>query len=518
MNLVLNYRPKHAHEHDWSERVYLVWPAAVWRVVAPLTANRRINILQKAVLGVCRSASYPVNEIAAKLHLHPRLIEEIGRELVGFDWLDQANGRPTSKGLAVLEEDESAAESLISGWVFQDPFTGDLWPHFARQLQLQEVEPVPNRCRVALLLDTAKGVRKPYAWAPDPPPPPAQPTAEAILAAVRHSHHREKLKDSMHLIDSDVGEASTEISPDVFSRVTFISDTPEMVGLVTYAYLADAGELEPQICDPFGFGCAPSMWRQLQSMVEEDEAATCAVRVLLERVNAKYGPTWGDNIRFQREAAEAYILEKLSLNAKKFPAVFAHLVDVQRYLVLAQAAGDADQGLLAPVMASCRKTLEALLKEVAWMSPLTNADQLLTGDRKLDRATVQKIASDLGFAEPLPQKLQDSIQPKGTPQDTKRRVAQIARNLKNVFSLSPAMIATILASSADAAHPLRQAAKRAPDLLEKFVAIQDSGNPAAHDNSHERVPNLLTVPEATCIRDLTLEVTACLLNLTFNDN
>lgn len=515
MNVALNYGPKHDHDHDRSDRVYLVWPSAAWRVVAPLPTDRHINILQKAVLRVCRSGSYPAAEIAARLHLHPHLIEVIGMELVRSGWADQANWRPTAKGLAMLEGEETAMDALVSGWVFQDPWTGDLWPFFARQFQLQETAPVSDRTRLALLFDTAKGTRKTYAWVPDAPQTPGQPTTEAILAAVRRFRRREKLKGSMRLLNSGFDEPLPDGPPSSLSRITFVSDQPEPAGLVTYAYVPRGGGFAPQICDPFGFGCAAPMWRQLQRMAQQDEAASGAVRDLLQFANAKDAPALEEHLKRQRQTAEAYIIERLSLNITTFPPVFKHLANAQLNLALADAAGTNPQGMLAPVMAFCRKTLEALLKEVARTSPLTDADKLLTGDANLDRTTVQKIASAVGFTPPLPEKLRDSIQGHGGPNDTKKRIRDIAKNLKNVYSLQAAMIATLLACSTDTAHPFRQAAKRSPDLLTKFDSILDSGNPASHDESHNPKPKRFTVSEAAHVRDLTLEVAACLLNLPF---
>lgn len=517
MNLVLNYGPKHAHRHERADRIYLVWPVAAWRVLAPLPTDRKINILQKAVLGICRSASCRVEEIAAKLHLHPRLIEVIGMELVGSGWVDQSNWRPTPKGLAMLETEESAMDDLVSGWVFQDPWTGDLWPFFSRQLQLQETALLPDRNRLALVLDSSRGTRKAYAWTIDSPPSPGQPSPESILTALRRFRRREKLKGSMRLLDAGLDQIASDGPTVMLSRIAFISDQPEPAGLATFGYLPEGGGMLPQICDPFGFGCDSTMWRQLQRLAANDEGAAAAQREFLRLANLKDAPALEEHLKRQRQAAEGYVIERLSLDIKAFQGVFEHLADVQQNLALADAAGANPQGMLASVLASCRKTLEALLKEVARTSPLTDADKLLTGDANLDRTTVQNIASALGFTHPLPKKLRDSIQGQGSPNDTKKRIKEIAKNLKNVFSLQAAMIATLLACAKDAAHPLRLGAKRSPDLLAKFDSILDAGNPASHDNSHNPTPKRFTISEAAHVRDLTLEVAACLLNLPFKE-
>jgi hypothetical protein len=518
MNVVLNYGPRHDHDHARSERVYLVWPTAAWRVVAPMPGERRINILQKAVLRTCQSATYTAAEIAARLHLHPDLIEAIGIELVGSGWLDSHEWRPTTKGLAVLDDEEVAMESLISGWVFQDPRTGDLWPFFASQLRLQEVEPTSNRLRIGLVLPTKSGTRLQNAWLPEALPPPGQPSAQAILSAVRRYRRREKLKGSMLLLDSGLEDPVGEGSPGSLSRITFISDQPEPAGLVTYAYVPQTSGLGPQICDPFGFGSAPSMWGSLQQMAQIDEAASGAMRELLQSARVNDAPALEEQLRRHRQMAEAYITERLSLNITTFSAVFTHLADAQQNLDLAQAAGGDPQGMLASVMTACRKALEALLKEVARKSPLNGVEKILTGDAKLDQVTVQGIAASVGFNAPLPKTLHDSIQGKGSPNDTQKRISDMAKNLKHVYSLQAAIIGMLCACQKDSDHPFRQAARRAPDLLNKIDAIRELGNPASHDESHNPKARRFVVSEAAHARDLSLEVAACLLGLPFRQN
>jgi hypothetical protein len=515
MNVVLNFGRRHdsGHGHDRSDRVYLIWPAAAWRVVAPLPSDRHLNILQRAVLGILRGASRSADEIANKLHLHPRLVEAIGSELVSFGWVDQTTWRPSAKGLAMLEEEDLATDAIVSGWVFQDPWTGDLWPFFARQLQLQEAVAGSEPRRRDLVFDTAKGARRTQAWEPGAPEAPGQPTPGAILEAVRRFRRRERLKGALRFSDPDFDQPVDDPQSSLLSRITFVSDQPEPVGLVTYAHCPRNGALTPQICDPFGFGTAASMWGQLQRMAQQDEAASGAVRELLWHANLSDVSAFEDQLRRRRQSAEEFIVERLSLDIREYTAVFDHLVAVQEQLILADAVGSDPQSMLTPGIASCRKTFEALLKEVARLSPLQGVEQILTGDAKQDQSIVQNIAAAMGFLIPLPRRLVDSIQGRGGANDTQRRIKEIAKNLRNVYSIQAAVVATILASSRDVDHPLRAAAKRSPDLFSIIDCIQESGNPAAHDNSHESKPKRFCLSEAEHIRDLTLEVVACLLNL-----
>ncbi len=510
MELVLNFSPKGAHAHDREERVYIVWPSVAWRIVAPLPGDRKINMFQKAVLNLCRSATYSVPEIESILHLHPQLIDTIGKELMGFGWVNPETWRPTDKGLAILSDEEPAMDSLVTGWVFQEPSTGELWPFFSRQLQLQETAAHPEQKRVSLWLGSAEKPRKIPAWQLDPRTSPECPNSKAILAAIRRFRKREKLKGSMRFIASSLDEPLSGGSPELLSRIAFISDLPQHVGLVTYGYLPGEGGFPPQICDPFGFGSHEEMWPRLGRLAQQDEAASNARRDLLNLANAHNAPALEELLQSERQAAEAYLTARLSLDIRGYSAVFAHLVSVQHHISLAIAMGGDPQGHLEPAMGSCRKTLEALLKEVARRSPLTGVYQHLTGEHKFDRDNVEKIASELGFQCPIPTKIRDSIQSGGA---TRKRVEDIGRDLKEIYSLNAAIVATLLACSKDGNHPFRLGAKRDPSMLHKMIDIIDLGNPASHDNSHNPKTKAFTVADATKARDLTIEVAACMLNL-----
>ena len=39
----------------WSQRKYLLYPVRMYRVVAPRVSSHKVNILEKAVLGMCRA-------------------------------------------------------------------------------------------------------------------------------------------------------------------------------------------------------------------------------------------------------------------------------------------------------------------------------------------------------------------------------------------------------------------------------------------------------------------------------
>ncbi len=405
-------------------------------------------------------------------------------------------------------------DSLVSVWVFQDPWTGDLWPFFARQLQLQETTPVADRSRLALQLDSAKGTRKAYAWTLDSPQSPGQPSTEAILTAVRRFRRREKLKGSMRLLNSGLDEPLSDGPTDMLSRIAFISDQPESAGLVTYAYVPDGGGLPPQICDPFGFGCASQMWRHLQRVAASDEVASAAQRELLRLAHAQSAPDLEQHLARQRQTAEADLVAHLSLDIRSFPAVFDHLVDATHILTLALASPGEPQGHLASVLQFCRQTLEALLKHVCARFPVTNVHTMLTGDPTKDLPTLNTLVSGWGYALPIPIELQ----PKTAGGPDKGSVKKASLSPANFYMLPSAVLAAVLAASKDPAHPIRQAASRDPQLLNRLASIIRLGNAGSHDDSHDPTPRRFSISEAKEMHVLTMQVAGCLLNLPFRES
>ena len=514
MDLVLNYGPRAAHkDYDRMGRVYLVWPCAAWRVVAPAPSDQGINLLQKAVLGMWCSNSYSVTEVATKLHLHPHLIESIGMELVRSGWVDQKSLRPTSKGFDILEKEELIMDTLVTGWVFQDPWSGELWPNFSQQLQLQETTPGFGSGRLTLVLDSKKGTRKVPAWIFDAPASPVQPSSAMILRAVKQCRRREEQKKSMRLDASDMMGIVGEDSQEMLARITSISDRPEPAGLVTFGYLPKGGAFQPQICDPFGFGCDEKMWRQLQRIARDDEGAAGAQREFLRFAQIKDAPAFEELLDQQQKIAESEVVARLSLDIKVNYAVFEHLVAAAKSLSLARATEGDSQSDLGSVMQSCRRTLEALLKSIARIAPLGNAHALLNGDVTMDRATVDQIAQSIGLKLPLPGMFQMD---KSGGKPNKGLIIGICRDIGNVYKLPSAVIATLLATALHPAHPLKTASAKDADLLHKLARIIDLGNAGSHDDSHNPSPKRFSISEAEEMWELIIQSTGNLLNLAVN--
>src|SRR5690349_7463447 len=140
---VLHFGPRLPKDMRWSERRFVLWPALMYRVVAPEVRDRQLNVLQKTVLGMCRAGVTTVDRIGARLHIHPDLAELVALELHRRGLLG-TNGLPTDKGHELFEVETLEASRMVAGHVFQDPWTGDLWPRFIENLDYVELQQNSN--------------------------------------------------------------------------------------------------------------------------------------------------------------------------------------------------------------------------------------------------------------------------------------------------------------------------------------------------------------------------------------
>ena len=185
-NPVLYFGPR--HHARWASREFLLWPAWAYRVVAPQIRRRSLNVLQRAVLGLCRAGSFKATGISADLSIHVDLAAFVLRELSDLGYLDKA-GCPNARGMKVLVDDAIETHKMLAGYVFQDPWRGDLWPRFVEQLDYCELDYNSNGFPTLVLGTVGRPKRWPaFTVLPKVGVAPAMPSPSSIVEAV--SRHR----------------------------------------------------------------------------------------------------------------------------------------------------------------------------------------------------------------------------------------------------------------------------------------------------------------------------------------
>ncbi|MBX8484085.1 hypothetical protein [Pseudomonas cichorii] len=121
----------------------VLWPVWVHRVLYPEVTRARLNLFQRAVLGLIRAKVVRAQAIAELTNLHEDLVKLILVQGVSNGWLVTNADTVTPQGLRVLQDEEEGSANLKSGYLFQDALSGELWPRF--EAQLKDIVPTEAR-------------------------------------------------------------------------------------------------------------------------------------------------------------------------------------------------------------------------------------------------------------------------------------------------------------------------------------------------------------------------------------
>jgi len=125
---ILYFKPQN-QPYEWGERKLFAWPCYVYKVLAPQPRPRKINILQKAVLGLIKIGFLSTKKVADYIGIEIDLTAKIFEELLNSEYIDE-NHYITKKGNDVLNGEINDRGEMISAYIFQDAFTGEFWDRF----------------------------------------------------------------------------------------------------------------------------------------------------------------------------------------------------------------------------------------------------------------------------------------------------------------------------------------------------------------------------------------------------
>ena len=494
---VLNYGPRaHADPGRRNDRVWLFWPAWAFRVIAPRFRRRSFNTLQKAVLGVLRASRLTAVELGERLGIHRELAAFVVAELQHQGRVDD-KWAVTRRAIQLLDDEREESAQLVPGWVFKDPWNDHLWPFVAPSLEYAETGQDANG-RVVLELGTTGKPWHQQVWRQSPPggPLPTAPDAHQILRAARRHRQLERRGAEINRpIDEDEAETGSVGGLDL-NRVASIEPLPVPMFLVSFLYVPHSGDdMDWHACEFFGRGSDPTLRRLVAEVAENNEG-------LARRLDRLLGLTPHENFdefrrgtknreRRSRLRLERALTIDIARHAKTADAL-AEMIDAWlEWRDLGDAAGPRHG---RGVLTSCRYALEQLFAEVRQNWPLTGvADRLPRDDREMKEALLQAAADELQLTD-FPEALRR----------VKPGQVRAVSDYDDAWRLRPLVVATLLAAQTDPNHPLRSAARKAPDLLRRIEHVAKVGGEATHGDPGESVN--ASVEE-------TLEIVGFLLNL-----
>ena len=476
---VLNFGPRLPKGVRFTQRRYVLWPALMYRVVAPEVRAREINILQKAVLGMCRAGITVPQRIGERMKIHPDLATLILTELLQRG-LVRPDGLPTKAGEEVFEAETLDLRPPVTGHVFQDPWSGDLWPRFVARLDFAELERKPSGFP-DLVLGTRGKPRRERAFMCRPLEdaiPPA-PDVRQILRATRRYRSALRNVGSFETYDD---EDSIEVdSGPALDRISLVDDSPVPVFLTSFLYMVE-GDASPDwhACDPFGLGENTLLRRTITRQLP-------TLPGLQELIEGLLGESLGSNAAEQqkwiaqvRALAVGNIERKLTVNAREL-AAFESVVELEMGLIEAELLGPMfPEQRLRDLLGAARRVLEVMFREMANRYPLGDVwRQVYFTDRSGKSRPVQDLeyvegvyeehARRLGFNTPLPEALSRT-----RPNHLK------AACHGSGWRLRGAVVAALMVASGNPDHPLWMVARQRPHLLEELDRVASAAGDAVH--------------------------------------
>ena len=482
---VLSYGPQaHADPGGRNDRVWVLWPAWAFRVVAPELRPVGVNLLQKAVLGVLRASRLTAAELGARLGVHPELAAFVATELEAQGRID-AEWKVTKRGIELIDEEREEFANLVPGWVFRDPWTESLWPFVAPSLEYAPTGRDEKGYPVLELGTTGKPWRQ-SVWMQYPPgergaefpgggfAAAGTPDAREILrAALRHQRLERRSRHFGGWEDEDI-EAAGPAGRDL-NRISSIGAEPEPVFLVSYLYVprdGDDGDRDWHACDFFGRGSDPALRRLVFQVAAADEKQHLARR--LDRLLGRTLHGDFDSLRRavtgREHQARRLLDQALTIDVHRHGTAEPLAEMIEGWLELRDLADAAGQWRRRGVLAACRRTLERLFREVAEAWPLAGVADLLSKSAEVNAEVLQAAADEVGLTE-LPESLRC----------VKRYQVRKVSEDDETWRLRALVAATLLRAKGQGNHPLRFAAEKAPDILVCVERVTKRSGEAVHD-------------------------------------
>ena len=506
---VLLFSPRsHANPGPFRDRAYTLWPALAYRVVAPRVAEHQIDILQKAVLGLCRAGQTRADDIGALLHLSGDLVVHILKQLLALTLID-SQGNLTTEGLAVLQDELIGEEDLVAGYVFQDPWTGELWPRFVEQLEYADTVYGENGYpRLRFGTTGRPSTTGAFMVFPESTNESVTPDAYQILGALSRSRRALDRAGSVEFFEDEEDNGVTVVSSRL-EKVSLVDDLPLPVYLTTFLYVPHDGgiDLNWYVCDPFGLGLNALLRQSIRSKMHDNVNLRNAVDRLLGNVLGSDVETQLELEKALRERAETQVEARLTLSARELPC-WDHLVEAEigRMDACQYGAGNCPPRVLDAIAVSVRKALEASFADIiprypdakTWQRLYVSGGRRPQGDREYVRRLYEEAAKAAGFAVPVPAALANT-----KPGHVKSVVAYA-----DWWHLRACIMAALLQAEGIAGHPLREAAQVSPGFLGALDGLVAKLGAAAH---HGR--STMDVAEAMQLIDDVHQTVAALFGL-----
>jgi hypothetical protein len=502
---VLYYNP--LPKARWSQRQYLLYPVRMYRVVAPRVSSRKVNILEKAVLGMCRAGITEAAKIGHHLDIGKDLTALIISQLADRYYVD-SRGNLTQKGQKVLEDETFIAQEATAGFIFQDPWTGDLFPRFAERENYADVR-LNNSGFPELILGTTGKPNYQRAFMPQVKNTiERQPSPTEIIQAVEK--HERTLKNVMRIKDDDDDNSWVFEKLPTLDRVSFIEDEPTDLWLATCIYVPEDSSSANvwNVCDPFGLGDSPWLLHKLEKH-RKNQTIQGLEKWLLNMLGDQRKEPFNNLDDWLTQAdgeACLQVEDKLTPAIRKWEELFDDLVALERLYIEAKEVTDSRIILdkINNILIASQNASERLFKVLQQEYSTHNVWTRLSERTQHNHEPLNQFAQSAGFTIPLPP---------GLLSVDRNKIRMAAVHGKG--SLRSLMLAALLATPDHSTHPLKVAAKKYPDLLHQLDQLAQKRNSYAGHATSQHTTQPLGLTDAVQQIDTVYRLVAGTLQLSY---
>ena len=483
-----------------GKRRSILWPVLAFKILVPRRTARPLHLFQEFVLKLCRAGVTDRVEINERLALGPNLTDVVLAQLKG-DGLLTDNHTPTDRGLRLVIDVEEEEVEADTGFVYVDPFNGELWdrftlgdPHYAGASRLPQKREVPG----SYVRWWSGSIGKPLKGEalavvpPSPLPSVRTPAPHDILRALRGDRwHRSAYEhwDRRSRGGRKAAEDDRQERRPIIERVSMLSDEPESLFLLTYLFTPK--EMTPtgtwQICDPFGLGPNADLRRQVEGLVHSGQQPGLAHRIK-ELTGEAYTVQTIDVreiIEAQHRDAVDEVRDQLGEAPMPYELLLSHLVwaeegrlEYERLI----AAGRTGRGARPmKLLTHIYTAMEELLAVVHTQYDASAAVSMLCDDPQANAEVLTSLAREMGL-EDRPEGEADCLA--GFLRMGRGAVARVAeegrRDLRSQFGL------LILQAQANTHHPLYRLAEMFPNCVQFLVKLKRLRDAATHGTGRGR--------------------------------
>ena len=452
----------------------LLWPAFEYQVVVPVPRERRINVLQKHIIGLTLCGIRSAEKISEYLALELDLVKIISRELQETGLLDSGFAL-TPAGRAVLDEERAYEQPKMTvGRVYQDPWTGKPWPRFLSEERATRINAkFLAEGRVQLIQGTVGSTKIREALVVRPESNPHRPELKPRDVLQAFLEHRKAIDERGAGRSSREAEGVEDLEADDWvERIAQVGHEPTAVWLTTYAFVpqdVEHGALW-MACDPFGLGVSLEMREQLDRRRAHDRGLRAEIARISGRPAEECYMTYSEMLALIHGEATVRVEDELTIAIRNYERIFEAAIRMESNLIEAdRATGDVRTLKLQEVVTRAQVVIEQAfeaLRTIHKTDRCYDGQGLVHNDVEHNADMFRQMAGKVGFHRPP-----DSV--------VRVRLGKIMRAANSgEESVNPRFLAALLVAHREPRHPLWKAARTFPDMLSHIAEVSELRNKA----------------------------------------